>query len=76
MREVRVVSEELKEIEKVNSYKQLLVWQRSMDLVETVYRITAKFPPAEQWGSYLSNATSRYLCSLEHRRRLWTAGNE
>jgi len=50
MREVTIVSEELKEIEKVNSYKQLLVWQRSVDLVETVYRITAKFPPAEQWG--------------------------
>ena len=32
------------------SYKDLLVWQRSMDLVETVYRTTAKFPPVEQWG--------------------------
>jgi len=35
---------------KVNSYKDLLVWQRSMELVETVYRMTAKFPPSEQWG--------------------------
>ena len=40
----------LKALEKVSSYKDLLVWQRSMDLVETVYRITAKFPPGEQWG--------------------------
>jgi len=34
----------------VTSYKDLLVWQRSMDLVETVYRVTASFPTAEQWG--------------------------
>jgi four helix bundle protein len=34
----------------VTSYKDLLVWQRSMDLVETVYRLTAIFPSAEQWG--------------------------
>jgi four helix bundle protein len=34
----------------VASYQDLLVWQRSMDLVETVYRLTARFPPAEQWG--------------------------
>ena len=34
----------------VTSYKDLLVWQRSMDLVETVYRVTASFPHAEQWG--------------------------
>ena len=34
----------------VTSHKDLLVWQRSMDLVETVYRVTAGFPSAEQWG--------------------------
>ncbi len=37
-------------MEKVSSYKDLLVWQRSMDLVERIYRITSKFPPNEQWG--------------------------
>lgn len=34
----------------VASYKHLLIWQRSMDLVETIYRVTAKLPVAEQWG--------------------------
>ena len=34
----------------VNSYKDLLVWQRGMDLVEIVYRITAKLPSTEQFG--------------------------
>ena len=37
-------------MEKVSSHKDLMVWQRSMDLVERIYRITAKFPPNEQWG--------------------------
>ena len=37
-------------MEKASSYKDLLVWQRSMDLVETIYRTTTKFPPVEQWG--------------------------
>ena len=34
----------------VASHKDLLVWQRSMDLVETVYRLTASLPSAELWG--------------------------
>jgi four helix bundle protein len=34
----------------IASHKDLLVWQRSMDLVETVYRITGSFPSAEQFG--------------------------
>jgi four helix bundle protein len=34
----------------VNSHKDLMVWQRSMDLVEAVYRVTAKMPVNEQFG--------------------------
>ena len=34
----------------VNSYKDLLVWQRSMDLVETIYQMTATLPASEQFG--------------------------
>jgi four helix bundle protein len=34
----------------INSYKDLIVWQRGMDLVETMYQITAKLPASEQWG--------------------------
>jgi four helix bundle protein len=37
-------------MDKISSYKDLIVWQRSMDLVERIYRITSKFPPNEQWG--------------------------
>ena len=39
-----------REIQMVTSHKDLLVGQRSMDLVETVYRLTANFPAVEQWG--------------------------
>ena len=34
----------------VTNYKDLLVWQRSMDLVERIYRITEKLPDRERWG--------------------------
>ena len=34
----------------VSSYKDLLVWQRGMDLVETVYCVTGKLPVTEQFG--------------------------
>jgi len=34
----------------IESYRDLLVWQRSMAVVETVYRLTARFPQSEQFG--------------------------
>jgi four helix bundle protein len=34
----------------IKSYKDLIVWQRGMDLVEAVYQITKKLPDSEQWG--------------------------
>jgi len=35
---------------KITSYKDLLVWQRSMNLVEETYRITHSLPNTERWG--------------------------
>lgn len=34
----------------IKSYKDLQIWQRSMDLVEKIYRVTGKLPNSEQWG--------------------------
>ena len=34
----------------VRNYRQLVVWQRAMDLVEGVYRATADFPREELYG--------------------------
>lgn len=32
------------------NYRDLIVWQRAMDLVEAVYSVTASFPPEERFG--------------------------
>ncbi len=34
----------------VKNYTELVVWQRAMDLVEVVYRITRSFPTEEIYG--------------------------
>ena len=34
----------------MKDYKELLVWQRSMELVEEVYRISRGFPSDERYG--------------------------
>lgn len=33
-----------------NTYKDLIVWQKAMDLVCEVYRLTAQFPNDEKYG--------------------------
>lgn len=35
---------------KVESYQDLLVWQKAMDLVVECYRLTQKFPATELYG--------------------------
>jgi four helix bundle protein len=32
------------------SYRELMVWQKAMDLVEAVYRLTGAFPKEELYG--------------------------
>ncbi len=34
----------------ITSYKDLIVWQKSMDLVTLIYKITDKFPKTEIYG--------------------------
>ncbi|MBI5154832.1 four helix bundle protein [Candidatus Poribacteria bacterium] len=34
----------------VSSYRELIVWQKSVDLAEVTYRITSSFPTAEKFG--------------------------
>jgi four helix bundle protein len=34
----------------VRSFQDLIVWQKAMDLVETVYRTTSSFPKEEVFG--------------------------
>ena len=35
---------------KITSYKDLIVWQKSKQLVIEIYRLTAQFPPHEKFG--------------------------
>jgi len=35
---------------KTQSYKDLIVWQKSINLAKIVYRLTAKFPAEEKFG--------------------------
>jgi len=46
----------------VHDYKQLVVWQKAMDLVLAVYRISATFPRDERFG--LTNQIRRAAVSV------------
>ncbi|MHB8755422.1 MAG: four helix bundle protein [Candidatus Acidiferrales bacterium] len=35
---------------KVRSYRDLIVWQKAMDLVRAIYNLTASFPVDERFG--------------------------
>lgn len=34
----------------VSSYQELIVWKKSVDLVEKIYRLTDRFPRSETYG--------------------------
>lgn len=34
---------------RIESYRDLIVWQKSIDLVESIYQITDKLPEKETW---------------------------
>lgn len=44
------------------SYRDLTVWQKSLDLVEMTYHLTREFPPEENYG--LSNQMRRCAVSI------------
>jgi len=47
---------------KINSYKDLIVWQKSIELVTEVYRLTDKFPKSELYG--ITNQKRRAAVSI------------
>ncbi|MGS0748501.1 four helix bundle protein [Halpernia sp. GG3] len=36
----------------MGNFKELLVWQKSIEFVTEIYEITAKFPSKEKFGFY------------------------
>ena len=56
----------------IHSYRELIVWQKAMSLVEAIYEVTEFFPKTEQYGltsQMRSAATSIPLNIAEGRRR-------
>ena len=47
---------------KITSYRELIVWQKSMDLSTQVFQITKSFPLSEQYG--LTNQIRRSCFSI------------
>ena len=46
----------------IQTYRDLEVWQKSMDLVVEIYRLTTLFPPKEKFG--LTNQIQRAAVSI------------
>jgi len=38
------------DMSKITSFRDLIVWQRAMDLADTIYDLTEHFPPRERLG--------------------------
>ncbi len=49
-------------LSKVKSYKDLIVWQKGMDLAELVYQLTVKYPKDELYS--LTNQMRRAVVSI------------
>ena len=50
------------EKQKLNSHKDLIVWQKSLDLIEAIYQITKTFPNDELYG--LTSQMRRAVVSI------------
>jgi four helix bundle protein len=48
--------------EKVRNYKDLLIWQKGIDLAKEIYKLTSGFPDSEKYG--LSNQLRRAAVSI------------
>ncbi len=46
----------------VNSYKDLIVWQKSVDLTVEIYKLSTQFPKEEVYG--LTSQIRRASCSI------------
>jgi four helix bundle protein len=46
----------------VNHYRELIAWQKAMDLVEQIYQVTRDFPDGERYG--LTNQMRRASVSV------------
>jgi four helix bundle protein len=63
-------------MEMVRNYKELVVWQRAMELVTEVYRATATFPEHEKFGlvSQLRRAAVSVPSNIAEGQGRYTVG--
>jgi len=51
----------------VRSFRDLRVWQRAMDLVEMVYKLSVDFPKYETYGLTSPDTACSDFSSIQHR---------
>ena len=49
-------------VEKIKTYRDLIAWQRAMELVRLLYQVTARMPESERFG--LTNQMRRAAVSI------------
>ena len=61
----------------VRSYKDLLVWQRAMDLVDACYHLTRGFPSEERFGlrSQIRRAATSVAANIAEGHGRYTRGD-
>lgn len=45
-----VSSEQKKDVSRARDFRDLIAWQKAMSVVETVYKVSARFPDDERYG--------------------------
>lgn len=61
-KDIELVEESYTRYGEINNYQDLIVWQKSMDLVVSIYEISKSFPDQEKFG--LSNQIRRAAVSV------------
>ncbi len=61
---------------KVNSFRDLIAWQRAMDLTDIVYELTERFPRREWFGlsQQMRRSAVSVVSNIAEGSRLRTAG--
>ena len=62
------------ENKKVESFKDLIVWQKGIELVNEIYKVTKHFPKEELYG--LTNQTSSSFNTNKCCRRMRKRNNQ
>jgi len=57
-----------------SSYRELLAWQKAMDLVDEVYRLTRSFPKEERFGlaAQMQKAATSVPCNIAEGQGRYT----